>query len=256
MRGHGSTWDAVLHGRAIALLAVLGLPGAAAAQSWEYTFAPYLWAAGQSGDLSAVSGQPPVNVDLSFGDIFETLDFAAFFALHGNNGQWGFSADLGYVTTSDSATFPGPAFSGADVETETLFVTVTGEYLVSSSPRGRLWAGAGLRYWDVSTDITLGAGTLPGLTVGDGDSWVDPVIGVRGRNDLGRNSYFTGWAYLGGFGAGSDSMADLFAGIGYEFNDRTSGVFGYRYYEVDREEDEFVYDVSQQGPMFGIVFTF
>ena len=47
----------------------------------------------------------------------------------------------------------------------------------------------------------------------------------------------------GGFGASSDFMWDLYAGIGYDFNDRFSAVLGYRGTGVDYENDGFLYDV-------------
>ena len=48
----------------------------------------------------------------------------------------------------------------------------------------------------------------------------------------------------GGFGASSDFMWDLYAGIGYDFNDRFSAVLGYRGTGVDYENDGFLYDVA------------
>ena len=43
---------------------------------WTFSFAPYFWAAGLSGDV-AQFGLPEAHVDASFSDIFDHLDFGA-----------------------------------------------------------------------------------------------------------------------------------------------------------------------------------
>ena len=45
-------------------------------------------------------------------------------------------------------------------------------------------------------------------------------------------------------------------GAGYQFTDSFSAVIGYRAAGVDYENDGFVYDVVQQGPIIGAVFRF
>lgn len=82
------------------------------------------------------------------------------------------------------------------------------------------------------------------------------MIGVRGAADLNERFYLTGWAYAGGFGVGSDSMGDIFAGAGYRFTSATISVLGYRWLSVDRDTDDFLYDVTQRGFMLGLSFTF
>lgn len=42
---------------------------------WEFTLAPYFWAAGISGDTGQF-GLPEVHLDADFGDILKNLDFA------------------------------------------------------------------------------------------------------------------------------------------------------------------------------------
>jgi len=37
-----------------------------------------------------------------------------------------------------------------------------------------------------------------------------------------------GWAYVGGFGIGSDLSADLFAGLGYRISYSIASTLGYR----------------------------
>lgn len=79
---------------------------------------------------------------------------------------------------------------------------------------------------------------------------------LKGRYDLTPKVNLTGWAMAGGFGASSDFMWDLYAGIGCDFNDRFSAVLGYRGTGVDYENDGFLYDVVQHGPVLGGIFRF
>lgn len=73
---------------------------------------------------------------------------------------------------------------------------------------------------------------------------------------LGSKYYVTGWALVGGFGAGSDSMWDVMGVIGYRFSDTFSVAAGYRILGVDYRDDGFAYDIEQSGPMLGAVIEF
>jgi hypothetical protein len=95
-----------------------------------------------------------------------------------------------------------------------------------------------------------------GLSVDGSDSWIDPVIGLRGRYDLSDRWFVTGWGMAGGFGAGSDSMSDLFGAVGYRISGRSSAVLGYRWLSVDRDTDDFLYDITMDGIMAGVSFGF
>lgn len=244
-----------------ALCASVALALPAAAQDtgmggWSWAVTPYLWGSGLSGDIGALAGVPPVSIDVSFSDILSNLDMAAFATMSGNNGQFGISGDLQYTKLSTSSRSLAPLYGQADLKTTLTVVTLLGDYKISSSPVHELWVSGGLRYWDVETSIALTPGLLPGRAGSGSDSWVDPVIGLRGQRSIGDKTYLTGWAYVGGFGVGSEEMADVFGGIGYNFSDRVAGVFGYRWMSVDRVDGSFVFDVVQQGPMAGVTFRF
>ncbi len=85
-------------------------------------------------------------------------------------------------------------------------------------------------------------------------TWVDGLVGVRGRYDFNENWYLTGWGMVGAGEADLDW--DVAAGLGYRFNDTWSAVAGYRALGVDYSQDDFVFDVVQQGPILGVVINF
>lgn len=242
-----------------ALLTALATGQTAMAQGaseWTWTVAPYLWGTSLKGDVGGLPGVPPVSVDIDLKTILDNLDFGFMGLANVNNGQWGVSADLFYAKISGSSTSVAPLWSQANLGVKQTIFTLMGEYNISSSDTYELWAAVGARYWDVSTTINLLPGILPARTGVIADSWVDPVIGLRGRTDIGEKTYLTGWVYGGGFGVGSEEMFDIFGGLGYQFTPTTSGVIGYRWLSVDRVDGAFVFDMVQQGPMFGLVFRF
>lgn len=236
------------------------LPG----HEWTLTVAPYLWAAGIEGDIG-LFGQDPVAVDESFSDILNDFKFGGMVVGEFHNGTWGVFADVMYVKTaangSATRTINGvPVTLGAEIETTSFTGTLMGEYRVYSTPTATLDLMAGARIWSVDNEIDLflsAGGPAPaGLSGSDGSTWVDPMVGVRGRYNIDDNWYLNGWGMVGGFGAGSDVTWDVMGGVGYQWNDWLSFTVGYRALGVDYSHNGFVYDVVQHGPILGTVMKF
>jgi len=244
--------------RPIGLVAALCLPGGAFAQEsdggWHYSFTPYLWGAGINGNVATVPGVPETNFDASFSDILDNLDFGAMAVFRARKDNFGLFGDLLYIKISAGQGTAGSEYGEAQADVRNTILTLGGDYVISSNSKTVIRLAGGLRYWDVKTDLGLTAGTSPAVSGSGSDQWLDAIVGVTWRSDLGPKTYLTGWAMVGG--GGSDHTADLFAGLGYRFNDRTSLVGGYRYIDVDRRSGDFVYDVEQQGAMLGVAFAF
>ena len=235
---------------------------APASEGWRFSVSPYLWAAGLSGEAGTLRPLPPAEVDLSFSDILDDLRFAGMVAGSARKGRFGLAADIQYVETRSDGDLR-PFYGSTRVTSKSFLTTLTGEYAAIDRPDAALLVGAGLRIWSVDTDLklsqggpTLGGGARPDRRVKDDDTWVDPVLTLRGEADLSERWFVAGWTAVGGFGVGSDFMADLFGSVGYRISDRTSVSVGYRWMTVDRDEDGFLYDVDQQGPMAGMTFRF
>jgi hypothetical protein len=223
---------------------------------WSFAIAPYFWAAGISGDV-AQFGLPEIEVDADFSDILDTLDFAAMVVAELRYDRFGIFTDLMYVKLSDAAGTPhGILAEEVSVGTSTLAFTAAGQYRIVENPRGSLDLMAGMRVWSNETSVDIRGGILGGVSVEESETWVDPLVGAKGRFDLTDKFYLTGWGMIGGFGVSSDFMWDAMGGVGYEFNDTFSGVLGYRGTGVDFEDDGFVFDVIQHGPIAGLVVRF
>ena len=236
----------------------------APADEWTFTLAPYLWAAGIQGDIG-LFGRQPVEVDMSFGDIFSDLRFGGMLVGELHNGTWGLFGDLIYVKTeadrSIARTVGGvPLTLAASVETTSVIGTVMGEYRALSTPTATLDLMAGARIWSVENDIGVAlvadGPPLAAFSGSDGRAWVDPMVGARARFNIDSSWYLTGWGMVGGFGAGSEITWDVLGGVGYQWNECLSVVAGYRALGVDYDNDGFVYDIVQHGPILGVVMRF
>jgi hypothetical protein len=88
-------------------------------QGWTFTVAPYFWAAGISGDVGQF-GLPPVEVDASFSDIFDHLDFGAMAIGEARYDRYSIFGDIMYTKISGSNGTPrGILATSVEVSTET-----------------------------------------------------------------------------------------------------------------------------------------
>jgi hypothetical protein len=223
---------------------------------WTFTVAPYLWMAGIKGTVGQF-GLPPVDVDASFIDILENFDIGAMAVGEARNGRFGVAFDFQYVKVSAGADTPiGLIADSVEVTSQTLTALAALEYRVVQTDTASVDLMAGGRLWSVDTDIDPQGGPADPLFFSDGDTWVDPIIGAKGRMDLTGNFYLTGWGMIGGFGVSSDFTWDVMGAIGYEVSDKISLVGGYRALGVDYTNGSFKFDVVQHGPIVGAVFRF
>ena len=225
------------------------------ANGWTFTVAPYFWAAGVSGDTSQF-GSPVVEIDFSFDDILDELDFAAMAIAEARYGRYSIFGDLIYTKVSTGRGTPrGIVATSVDVESDTFAGLAGVGYAIFDSDVARLDIVGGVRVWSVDTDISFTGGILNGVSVSDGSTWADAMAGFRGTYSITPNIYLTGWGLVGVGGADVDW--DVAAGLGYRFNEHISAVAGYRALGVDYSNDDgFLFDVVEQGPILGLAIRF
>ena len=223
---------------------------------WSIAVSPYLWAAGVNGKTGTLPGLPAADVDQSFGDILDDLKFAGMLIVTASKDRWGVGMDTQYVKTSPGVDGVPPLFDDGKMTSETSSLSLWGDYLVFEQGRSSVKVAAGARLWSVDTELKLSGGLLSGLKIKHDETWVDPIVGVIGSADASPKIFFQGWGFIGGFGAGSDTMVDLYGGVGYRFSESTSTTIGYRWLKVDYDEDDFLFDVRQAGIAAGATFRF
>lgn len=223
-------------------------------EGWTFALAPYFWAAGLSGDV-AQFGLPTVEVDSSFSDILDHLDFGAMAIGEARYDRYSIFGDVMYSKISGSAGTPrGIVASSVEVTSETFAGLLGVGYSIIDDNSARLDVVGGVRVWSVDTDLSFSGGILDGVSRNDGATWVDAMAGFRGNYAITPEIYLTGWGLIGAGQADLDW--DVAAAIGYRFRDTISAVVGYRALGVDYSKDGFVFDVVQQGPILGMVIRF
>lgn len=234
-------------------------PEPPAESDWVFTAAPYLWLAGISGDVAAF-GAPEIDIDVSISDVLKHLDMGLMGAGEARNGRFSFAGDFMWAKLSGKQDIDLGLGFGSEVKltAENWMVTGLGGYSVVYGDGGNLDVVAGARLWAVDNTLKFsGGGPLDFTgTIKDDETWVDPVVGLKGRANISPDFFVTGWALAGGFGVSSKFMWDVMGSVGYDFNDTFSMTAGYRGVGVDYHNDGFVYDVVQSGPILGFVFKF
>jgi hypothetical protein len=238
-------------------LTILVLPARSdAADEWSFRLIPYVWMSGLSGDVATIPGAPEADIDMSFGDILENLDFAAFVVGEARRGDLFLRGEVSYAKISNGAATPGPLFSGADVTAETFFGGLAAGYTINRGAAHQVDAFAGFRYWVIDTELDLSAGVLPGQSVSETESFVDPLVGLSASYMISPDWSIAASGTIGGFGVGADLEWGFTTGITYHAGENWGVIAGYRYLAVDYDHGDFVYDVAQHGPFLGAVFDF
>ena len=223
-------------------------------KDWSFSASPYFWGASLSGKTSQF-GLPTIKIDSSFSDIWDNLDFAFMAAAEFRYERISIIGDVMYTKLSADADTPfGLLTREVDVQSEAFAGLLGAGYAVIDGPQGHLDVVGGIRVWSVDTTITLNGGLLDGRERSDGATWVDGLVGLRGRYHITPEWFVSGWGLVGTGGADIDW--DVAASIGYQFNDTISAVAGYRALGVDYRSDGFVFDTVQQGPILGMTLKF
>ena len=233
---------------------VIPTPAAAANDEWQFQFSPYFWLASLHGTTGTATRT--AQVDESFSDIFHTLNFAFMGAFEARKGKLVSLTDMEYVNVSDDKGTPGPLFSGVTVKVKMfIFDPEVGYNLLDNPDKGQIIdVVGGIRVWHISTDLIFNPGVLAGQEVQASRTWVDAVVGLRGKAALSKKFFVTGKFDLGG--GGSKFAWQVFAGGGYNVNPKIALIVGYRVLDVNYDKNNFVYDMNQRGPILGLGFKF
>lgn len=225
---------------------------------WEFHLAPYAWLAGQKGEVATLEGLPPVDIDVDFyDDILGNINGALFLVGEARKDRYGMFLDIAYTDIEDENATLGPFFSSINYRTKSWIISATGLYRLVQKPRAFLDLIAGVRYWSVESTLSMSAGILPAREVSTKEDWVDPIIGFKGLSPLWESKFFvSGGLVIGGFRVGSDFMWDANINLGYQWTKLFSTTVGYRYFDVDYDNDGFLYDVAQSGLTLALSFRF
>ena len=243
--------DLIMRTRTISAVLALALPMSAQAGDWTHSVSVYGWFPALDSTIGTAFGD--LDMSVSAKDLISNLDMAFMGAYEANNGQWGFVGDLFYSDISSSK--PGPfGFASADLDLELTILSGFATYRISQTDTSIVDLYGGLRAYDMTVDGQFNGGANP--TFGGADTWVDPVIGIRGRWSLSEKWGFTALLDLGGFGIGSDMSGQFLGTFDYAINDRWDFRFGYRYLAIDKPIGGRDNRIDLHGPILGASYTF
>jgi hypothetical protein len=241
---------------------------------WEIRLTPYFWM--PSLDAEATVNGLSGNVDLSFGDVTDYLNFAAMGRVEAWKNKWGLTFDGIFMNLAADGSFQGSRGAvnfnlDADVRLgmadfglayrlcEQRFGN-NNKQLLAFEPYG------GLRYAYLRQKIDLNV-AIPGVgsagaTLGKSEDWVEPFVGGRAIWDLNDRLALNVRGDAGGFGIGSasDLSWQILGGIDYQLSKSIICNAGYRYVELDYSRgsgsNEFGIDLRAKGPFLGVTILF
>lgn len=224
--------------------------------AWQFQITPNVWFPGISGFIGAQGTTTYRN--LSFSDLFDTYDYGGSIYFEGRKDKWAFFLEPSYYNLSTESKSGG--FT-ANVDLDEWIVEFGGAYQFADLPiessQGVMFdVLLGGRYWSVENDINISG--FPRFVEREG--WVDPLIGFRVRMNFMESWCFMARGDIGGFGVGSNFSWQYILQLGYRFSPNLSATVGYRILDVNYDHgtgnNYYEYDVTMQGPMVGLSFTF
>ena len=247
-----------LHGVIVVLgVLVCSIPAGAQIQSpYKYQLTPYLWASSIDGTVGA-RGRT-VEVDQSFSDIWHDLTFAGMATFEGRWNRWVLLTDGLFINLSTDRTRQGNVLSStAEAKVKLFIFDPEFGYQVFRKEGLELNVLGGGRYWSLKNDLRF-TGTLIGpREVEHRRNWIDPVVGAQFRADLPHSLYVTAKADIGGFHAAADSDWQAFGGVGFRFNERITGIVGYRHLGIDYSNNSgFLFDTAMKGLVLAVGIRF
>jgi len=247
------------HHRKSILAAVLaGLLVAAAAQAqgdaaaWRNTVVLYGMGAAIEGTAGMEDFEVPI--DISISDLFDSLEMGAMGAYRGENDTWAVMVDATFMGLGATQRSQGGRLKG-DIELDQTTVMGT----VGRKLSDHVEALVGLAWFDLSTELVLD-GPLATRAGEEGASWIDPTFGLAWHRPIGERWQADLRADIGGFGIGSNLLVHMLADFRWRASERVGVAFGYRLIQFNYEEGRGAsyesYDLTEQGPLVGVTFSF
>lgn len=220
---------------------------------WKFATIGYAWLAGAWGKTDVIGPVPPVDLDLPFGKALEAFKFAFMGAAEARHDRLVALGDLTFIhlDAKEGIGIRDPDFLEAELDTRTVEITFLGGYrVVNEGPIiVDLFAGGRMNFFKTTLDLE---GPIRSAEGSVKKTWLDPLIAARVHAPLGGKWSFNAYGDLGGIILGSDLTWQGAATIDYKLSRKMTLGAGWRYFKVNYDDGDFLYDVYQSGPL--IVF--
>ena len=253
---------------------------------WDVKITPYAWLTGINGTVTARGRS--VSTAMSFPDLVQKSDELIPFM-----GAWSVGKDrvevfgdlfysrIGFSAEKSKQVNPVAglklsATGKAGLDTTLTIAQVAAAYDIIKQGGTTVGFYGGARYWYTDADLTLkitGEVNLSNLGLkrkgkyavahSGGFDWVDPLVGVRIKQQLTPRDEIALVADIGGFGVGSELSWQVFAGYNHNWqlsrSTQMALALGYRILSVDYQEGSGIdakgLDLTLHGPLAGLRFT-
>jgi hypothetical protein len=210
------------------------------AADWEWTIAPYLWAADVSLDVTA-NDEPVIGSDIAFADILDKTELALMAHFEGRTGKTGFFVDALYLSVSDDrTTAPDPPLPGGTrihAELDMGTYEAGGFYRVLGQGRALdVLLGARLLDVEQAHDIAYPPPSMTMTTVGTSDSLLDAFAGLRYGQPLGGRVNFAVRADVGA--GGTDLTWNALGTLGVRLGETGKYNLGFSWKHMDLRMEE------------------
>jgi hypothetical protein len=221
---------------------------------WHFMAAPYFWFAGLKGHVSIKGVDIPI--DESFSDVFSNFHFGFLGHFEGRKDRFGLATDIMYMNLHVPVATDQPILGqlGLDNTIKSTTAEALGFYRVATggpkdNPAG-LDVLVGARYYSMSAQLNA---TLPVAGAVSSDkqtfSWVDGLIGFRGRAPLGSRMAFIGRGDVAGFG--SKFTWNVEGDLAARFSEHWVAGAGWRHMSIDYDKagtDHQLFKLAYDGP--------
>jgi hypothetical protein len=227
---------------------------------WAFGVAAYGWASGIKGNLRTLPPLPMVHLNYPFDKILQNLQGAAMVSFEAHYDRLILFTDFIYAQIEPGKTFDVTLNTidfplGVKVKSTSAIGLAAGGYRFINEPQFFIDGFLGVRGF--YSDNVLKVQTLGrSIDYGKSDSWGMPVAGGRIRYNFTDHIYANLIAFAGGTSATNNFSWDVFSGVGYQFNPTFQMFAGYRILKVGYRRDNYVYNVTQSGPVVGLAVRF
>ena len=217
---------------------------------WHFATIGYVWFAGAKGETDVIVPLDPVGLDLSFGDVLDAFKFAFMGAAEARKGRLVILGDLTFIhlEANKGIDIRNQDFLDAELDSRTAEITLVGGYRVADQGPVivDLLAGGRLNFFKTSLLLEGPNQTAEGSVK---ETWFDPLIAARAVAPLGGKWDLALYADVGGIVTGSKVTWQGFATVNYQVSRKIRLGAGWRYFKVNYENGDFLYDVAQSGPI-------
>jgi hypothetical protein len=224
------------------------------ADGWTFQVTPYLWLAGFGGDITGERGNT-ASFSAGIGDVLSHLDGGLMLLGEARHGRFGILADFDYANLSAESGHFGPLLGQPSATMKEYLGTLEGAYRFVDAPGFKLDGLGGVRVMSLNTELSFSGALLPPRSDSAGDTWADPLLGLRVILPIAGGFFANAYGDVGG-GPNSDLTGQLYGGFGYNFNETFTAYVGYRYLTMHHATERLDFDIAQQGPLIGVGIRF